>query len=194
MESGLQSWVQDHSNITMFNFIAYPIFSKTPWYWLQTPQKPNKGKNSLPLSPSHLKEHNCLSLIQLHKKERIKKTKKSSRNFVVLKWTGGEKNSAFLRRSWSGIVKSENTKLPPPLPLPHTVNVSCVLIMHRSEWRLLHDSDLTLNSFLTMFIFCFSVFIIFFWRGRSVNCQLMFKMRIKALFYFLVFTHFRQCF
>lgn len=72
MASGLQSWVEDHSNITMFNFIAYPIFSKTPWYWLQTPQKTIKGKNSLSFSPSHLKEHNCLSLIQLLKKKKKK--------------------------------------------------------------------------------------------------------------------------
>lgn len=42
MASGLQSWVLDHSNITMFNFVAYPIFS--PWYWLQTPQKLPRAK------------------------------------------------------------------------------------------------------------------------------------------------------
>lgn len=146
MASGLQGWVEDHSNITMFNFIAYPIFSKTPWYWLQTPRKTIKGKNSLSLSLSHLKEHNCLSLIQLQKK---KKEKKNSRNLVVSKWTGGE-NCAFLPWPWSGIVVSET---PHRRCRHHQANMSCVLIIHRSEWRLLHDSDRTLYSFLAMFIF-----------------------------------------
>lgn len=50
MASGLQSWVEDHSNITMLNLIAYPIFS--PWYWLhphppqkQQPQQKNQGQS-----------------------------------------------------------------------------------------------------------------------------------------------------
>lgn len=69
LASGLQSWVEDHSNITMFNFVAYPIFKNTMILTPNTPplqkKKTIKGKNSL--SPSHLKEHNCLSLIQLQK-------------------------------------------------------------------------------------------------------------------------------
>lgn len=75
MASGLQSWVEDHSNITMFNFIAYPIFSKTHHDTdsKHPLQKTIKGKNSLSLSPSHLKEHNCLSLIKLQKKQKRKK-------------------------------------------------------------------------------------------------------------------------
>lgn len=107
MASGLQSWVEDHSNITMFNFIAYPIFSKTHHDTdsKHPLQKTIKGKNSLSLSPSHLKEHNCLSLIKLQKKT---KKKKKARNLVDSEWNWGE-NCAFLR-PWSGIVITENTK------------------------------------------------------------------------------------
>lgn len=152
MASGLQSWVEDHSNITMFNFIAYPIFSKTPWYWLQTPPKNYQGqKFSLSFSPSHLKEHNYLSLIQLQQK-RKKKDKKSLRNLVVLKWNGGGKlcipptTMVWYCNKWK--YKKTHHRC-----CCHQANMSWVLIMHRSEWRLLHDSDLTLNSFLAMFIF-----------------------------------------
>lgn len=86
MASGLQSWVEDHSNITMFNFIAYPIFSKTPWYWLQTPQKTIKGKNSLSLSFSFKRAQLSVTHSATQKEK-----KKSLRNLVVSKWTGGEK-------------------------------------------------------------------------------------------------------
>lgn len=72
MASGLQSWVEDHSNITMFNFIAYPIFSKHHDTDSKHPKKLSRAK-ILSLSPSHLKEHNCLSLIQLQTKKRKKK-------------------------------------------------------------------------------------------------------------------------
>lgn len=150
MASGLQSWVEDHSNITMFNFIAYPIFSKTPWYWLQTPRKTIKGKNSLSLSFSFKRAQ----LSVTHSATKKGKEKKNSRNLVVSKWTRGE-NCAFLPWPWSGIVVSET---PHRRCRYHQANMSCVLIIHRSEWRLLHDSDLTLYSFLAMFIFVFMFF------------------------------------
>lgn len=65
MKSGLQSRVEDHSNITMFNFIAYPIFERkkeknaTQHHDTDSkhPIKTIKGKISLFLI---LKEHNCL--------------------------------------------------------------------------------------------------------------------------------------
>lgn len=142
MASGLQSQVQDHSNITMFIFIAYPIFfekQKTKKKTRQntiiltpnTPPKTIKGKNSLLLSPSHLKEHNCLSLIQLKEekkktKEKHSKKKKKLEVLVISKWTAGEK---YLPTS---MAVNEKSGKPRPL-LHHTANVSCILIMHRSE-------------------------------------------------------------
>lgn len=122
------------------------LFKNTMILTPNTPKNYQGQKFSLSLSLSHLKEHNCLSLIQLQKK---KKEKKNSRNLVVSKWTGGE-NCAFLPWPWSGIVVSET---PHRRCRHHQANMSCVLIIHRSEWRLLHDSDRTLYSFLAMFIF-----------------------------------------
>ena len=114
---------------------------------------------------------------------------------MVSKWNGGG-NCAFLPWPWSDIVVSEKSNTPPPpLPPPSKHALRPHYTQVRSEWRLLHDSDLTLNSFLSMFIFvCYFHDYFFLKRRRSVNCQLMFKIRIKALFYFLVFTHFRECF
>lgn len=63
---------------------------------------------------------------------------------------------------WSGIVVSENTNTPPLPPPPN----KRVLITHSSERRLLHDSDLTLNSFLAMFLLLFSLFLL---RRREVD-------------------------
>lgn len=66
----------------MFNFIAYPIFKKRKEKKNTTqhhdtdskhPVKNYQGQNSLSLS--HLKEHNCLSLIQLWQKKEKKKKK-----------------------------------------------------------------------------------------------------------------------
>lgn len=50
-----------------------------------TPKNYQGQKFSLSLSPSHLKEHNCLSLIQLQKRK-----KKKQLEVVVSKWNGGK--------------------------------------------------------------------------------------------------------
>lgn len=152
MASGLQSWVEDHSNITMFNFIAYPIFSKHHDTDSKHPEKLSRAKI---ISLSHLKEHNCLSLIQLQKKN--KKEKKNSRNLVVSKWTGGE-NCAFLPWPWSGIVVSENTNTPPPLPSPgkHVLHPH-----HTQVWVKVNTWQWSLYSFwprLFLILFYFYLF------------------------------------
>lgn len=94
MESGLQSRVEDHSNITMFNFIAYPIFKRkkekkknaTQHHDTDSkhPVKTIKGKNSLSLFLI-LKEHNCLVTHSV-----MTKNEKNSRNIRGLQteWRG----------------------------------------------------------------------------------------------------------
>lgn len=164
MASGLQSWVEDHSNITMFNFIAYPIFSKTHHDTdsKHPLQKTIKGKNSLSLSlsPSHLKEHNCLSLIKLQKRKKKKKLGEFSAFRVELRGKLCIPPTTMVWYCYNWKYKNPTTAATTTTTITKR-NVSCVLIMHRSEWRLLHGSDLTLDSFLTMFIFvslfCFSV-------------------------------------
>ena len=153
-----------------------PTPPPTPETTTNKTKKKIKGKTSL--SPSHLEEHNCLSFTQLHKNEK--------QNVVVLKLVAGEK-SAFLPQPWSGIILSENTSTPTAAHRHHhhqhttttttkQASRSCVLLIHTSEWRLLHDSiDFPLVYFVS-----------------SVSYQLMFKVRIKVLFYFLVLTHFKD--
>lgn len=114
---------------------------------------------SLSLSPSHLKEHNCLSLIKLQKKKGKKKKLGEFSAFRV------ELRGKLCIPPTTMVWYCYNWKYKNPTTAATTTitkrNVSCVLIMHRSEWRLLHGSDLTFDSFLTMFIFvslfCFSV-------------------------------------
>lgn len=57
---GLQNCVKDHSNIIMFNFIAYPIFLKSIMILTPTPPETINSR------PPPLKEHKCLSVIQFN--------------------------------------------------------------------------------------------------------------------------------
>lgn len=129
-----------------------------------TPNTPSKKLSrakilSLSLSPSHLKEHNCLSLIKLQKKKK-KKLGEFSAFRVELRGKLCIPPTTMVWYCYNWKYKNPTTAATITTTITKR-NVSCVLIMHRSEWRLLHGSDLTLDSFLTMFIFvslfCFSV-------------------------------------
>lgn len=114
--------VEDHSNITMFNFIAYPIFKRkkekkksntTPWYWLQTPRKNYQGqKFSLSLFLI-LKEHNCLVTHSVMTKNEKKRTPGI---LEVSKHNGEEKLCVPPMTMVWYCSKWNNTNTPPPPP------------------------------------------------------------------------------
>lgn len=170
LASGLQNWVEDHSNITMFNLLHIQSFQNTIILTQNTP-KTIKGKISL--SP-HLKEHKCLSLIQLQWKleDFSSFAKKLSGKLcispMIMVWY-------CCKWNYKHPTTTAATQQTCPAPSLYT---------GLSEGYL-HDGDLTLNSFLTMFIS------VFCWREVD---QLSVKTRIKVLFCVLVFTHFRECF
>lgn len=137
MASGLQSRVEDHSNITMLNLIAYPIFS--PWYWLhphppqkQQPQQKNQGQ-SISIAISFRRAQ--LSVIYS----------------TTQKWKA--KLSCFkMDQRWGKCIPpttlvwyytkwlNENTNTPIAANHHHQAIVSCVVLIHTSEWGLLYDS------------------------------------------------------
>lgn len=176
MASGLQSWVEDHSNITMFNFIAYPIFSKHHDTDSKHPKKLSRAK-ILSLSLSFSFKRAQLSVTHSATKKKEKETARGSG--FKMEW----RKSPPMTMVW---YCSKWKYKHPTTAAATNKQMSCVLIIYRSEWRLLHDSDLTLIAFwpcLFLFLCCFHYYFLLK-RGRSVNCQLMFKMRIKALFFF----------
>lgn len=174
MASGLQSWVEDHSNITMFNLIAYPIF--LPWYWLHPHPPPTPETTTTKKKNQGQRISIAISFRRAQMSVIYSATQKWKAKLSSFKMDRRGK-SAFLPRPWSGII-SENTNTPTAANHHHHLHhhqaiVSCVLLIRTSEWRLLYDRI----DFGHVYFF------------SSVN-QLMFKVSIKVLFYFLVLTHF----
>lgn len=128
MKSGLQSRVEDHSNITMFNFIAYPIFKRkkkknaTQHHDTDSkhPVKTIKGKitlsNSLSLSLlSHFKRAQ-LSCHSFSYDEKKKKRKRTPGITEVSKQNEGEKLCVPPMTMVWYCSKWNDTNTPPPPP------------------------------------------------------------------------------
>lgn len=141
MASGLQSWVEDHSNITMFNLIAYPIFS--PWYWLHPHPHPHPRNNN---NNNKKNQGQSISIAISFRRAQLSVIYSATQTWKA-KFSGFKMDrrgkSAFLPRPWSGIILSDmNTNTPTAANHHHhhQAIVSCVLLIHTSEWRLLYDS------------------------------------------------------
>lgn len=152
MASGLQSWVEDHSNITIFNFIAYPIFFKNTM--ILTPNTPPKKLSRAKiLSLSFSFKRAQLSVT--HSATKKKKKKKKLEDFSRFKMKRREKLCVPSTTVFWYCSKRNLTR--------HC----CRHVLH-SHTRV-RDRDVTVTAFLPA-CFCFLlVFIVLFKISRSVD-------------------------